>query len=594
MKLSDLRKIRLDALAVSVMIFLPLVGIITVDDALAGFSDPNVILIAAMFVIGEGIVRTGIANRVSDFLVDRAGESETKLLVMLMFTVAGLGAFMSSTGIVAIFIPVVLALSVRLRTAAGRLMMPLSFAGLMSGMQTLVATPPNLIVDSALKREGVDGFSFFSFTPIGLTVLVAGIIYMLIARRWLAIRSDDDDAVSRRPTIQTLVDEYQLSDHAHMLHVSRHSPLIGKTVRDTELRKKYQVNIVAIHRNLLFHSELISPRPSTVIRADDRLLVDIMPGKDYTEDMRRELKLDEHELSAAHLHNHSREVGMIEVLVPPGSDLLQKSIREVKFRKKFRLSVAGLRRQGKPFDGDYLDTKIQLGDTLLLIGSWKAINRIRKETQNFITLTLPVEVELAAPETSRAPFALLSLAVMVVLMVGNIVPNVLAALVACMIMGIFGCINMTQAYKSIHWESLLVIVGMMPLAIALEKTGGLAWGVSKFVGVIGDAPSWAVLGGLFLFTSIFGMFISNTATAVIMAPVAISIANQLGVSPRPFAMIIALSASASFMTPISSPVNMLVMGPGRYQFFDFVKIGVPFTLIVLVISVLLVPIFFPL
>jgi len=231
---------------------------------------------------------------------------------------------------------------------------------------------------------------------------------------------------------------------------------------------------------------------------------------------------------------------------------------------------------------------------MLVAGSWKHIHRLQGMNRDFLVLSLPAEVDDVAPAASQAPFALLGLAVMVGLMVSGLVPNVLAALIGCLVMGLFRCIDMDSAYKAIHWQSLVLIVGMLPFALALQKTGGIALATSGLVGLLGDAGPHALLACLFLLTALIGLFISNTATAVLMAPVALSTAEQLGASPYPFAMIVALAASAAFMTPISSPVNTLVLGPGQYRFADFLRVGVPFTALVMVVSVLLVPLLFPL
>src|SRR5690606_17336731 len=270
-----------------------------------------------------------------------------------------------------------------------------------------------------------------------------------------------------------------------------------------------------------------------------------------------------------------------EVALPPDSRLPGKTIQELGFRSTYKLNVVGVRRNHQALQGLLVDEKLKPADTLLVAGSWKHIHRLQGLSRDFLVLSLPAEIDDVAPAANQAPFALLGLAVRVALMVSGLVPNVLAALIGCLVMGLFRCIDMDSAYKAIHWQSLVLIVGMLPFALALEKTGGVALAVSALIGAFGDAGPHALLACLFLLTAIIGLFISNTATAVLMAPVAISTADQLGASPYPFAMIIAFAASAAFMTPISSPVNTLVLGPGQYRFADFVRVGVPFTLLVI-------------
>jgi len=285
---------------------------------------------------------------------------------------------------------------------------------------------------------------------------------------------------------------------------------------------------------------------------------------------------------------------MAEVILPPDSEMVSKSLLQLTFRKKYRLNVIGLRRGQHAFAGNLRKEKLRSGDTLLVIGPWKAIRQLQTQRFDFLVLSLPAEVDQVAPAASQAPYALLCLLAVIAMMVTGIVPNITAALIGCLLMGLCRCIDLGSAYKAIHWQILLLIVGMMPFALALQKTGGIDLAVEGLLRLFGQREPWLLLAVLFGLTALIGMFISNTATAVLMTPVALSVAHHLKASPYPFAMIVALAASAAFMTPISSPVNTLVLGPGQYQFNDFVRIGVPFTLLVLIISVLLVPWLYPL
>ncbi|QLF91930.1 SLC13 family permease [Pseudomonas sp. ABC1] len=590
-----LNKPRMDVVALLAIVALPLTGVLSVNEVLAGFSDPAVVLIAALFVIGDGLVRTGIAYRMGDWLVHAAGSSEARLLILLMLAVAGLGSVMSSTGVVAIFIPVVLSIALRMKVSPGRLMMPLAFAGLISGMLTLVATPPNMVVHSELRRAGLEGFAFFDFAPVGLAVLVLGIGYMLLARRWL-VRNDgkDDGAGEARLTLSDMAHAYRLSERERRLRVLPGSSLANQALDELRLRSEYGINVIAIERPHKFRTLLLMATGNTRLQAGDVLLVDLASPAIGLLGAYQELGLEPLQLSSSYYDTHARELGLAEVALPPDSRLPGKSIQEIAFRSRHKLNVVGVRRNREALQGVLVDERLRPGDTLLVAGGWKQIHRLQGLSRDFLVLSLPAEVDEVAPAASQAPFALFGLAVMVGLMVSGLVPNVLAALIGCLIMGLFRCIDMDSAYKSIHWQSLILIVGMLPFALALQKTGGIDLAVSGLIGLVGDAGPHALLACLFVLTAVIGLFISNTATAVLMAPVALSTAQQLGTSPYPFAMIVALAASAAFMTPISSPVNTLVLGPGQYRFADFVRIGVPFTLLVMLLSVLLVPLVFPL
>lgn len=583
-------KLRMDVVALLVIIAFVLSGTLTLSEATVGFSDPNVILIAALFVIGEGLVRTGVAYQVGDWLVKVAGSSETRMLMLLMVTVAGLGAFMSSTGVVAIFIPVVLSVAARMKIPPGRLMMPLSFAGLISGMMTLVATPPNMVVNSELVREGIGGFGFFAVTPVGLAVLVLGVGYMLVARRWLG---NDDGGKTRetwqRRTFRDLIRDYKLTGRARRLALRSGSPLVGHSLDELHLRARYGANVVGIERWKRFRRVMVSASGSTELREGDVLLLDMSDSQVDLREFCSEQQLEPMVLRGDYFSEQSRNVGMAEVSLIPDSTLLGKSLRESTFRSRYDLNVVGIRRNGETLPGKLVDEPLALGDILLVIGDWKAIRQLQAKTHDFIVLNLPAEVDEVAPAITQAPHALFCLALMVAMMLTDEIPNPIAALIACLLMGKFRCIDMESAYKSIHWPSIILIVGMMPFAQALQKTGGVDLIVRGLMDVAGDAGPRVMLVCLFALCATIGLFISNTATAVLMAPIAIAAAREMGVSPYPFAMIIAIAASAAFMTPVSSPVNTLVLGPGNYKFGDFVRIGVPFTLLVMLVSVIIVP-----
>lgn len=589
-----LNRPRMDAVALLMMAALPFTGVVTMNETLAGFSDSSIVLIALLFVIGEGLVRTGVAQQMGDWLNRTAGSSETRLLVLLMSAVCLLGAFMSSTGVVAIFIPVALRIARNTGMAPSRLMMPLSMAALISGMMTLVGTAPNLVVNAELQRAGETGFHFFSFTPFGAVILVLGIAYMLFARRWLAAGTGPGEAAAGRPSLLSWVEKYQLARREHRLRVTAGSPLAGKTVGELDLRNTYEASIVAIERTRRFSREVFGPDSKTVLEADDILLVDLYGESVPVEELRQKYQLEPLPLSGQYFTDHSQELGMAEVMVAENSALAGRTLVESEFRARHGLTVIGLRRRDSAVEGPLLATKLKVGDTLLVIGPWRQIRRLQSARADLVVLSLPAELDQVLPAAGRAPQAVACLALMVGLMVSGVMSNVHAALISCLLMGLFRCVDFESAYRGIHWKSLILIVGMLPFSLALQRTGGVELAANALTAVTGEASPRVVLGAIFLITATLGLFISNTATAVLMAPVALAIAKDLGASPYPFAMIVALAASTAFMTPISSPVNTLVVGPGNYKFGDFVKIGVPFSLVVMMVCVLLVPILLPL
>ncbi|HEN5014374.1 SLC13 family permease [Klebsiella pneumoniae] len=587
-------KVRMDAIALMVIVAFVLSGTLTLNEAFSGFSDPNVILIAALFIIGDGLVRTGVATNMGAWLVSVAGNSETKMLIYLMLTVAGLGAFMSSTGVVAIFIPVVLSVSARMNTSPSRLMMPLSFAGLISGMMTLVATPPNLVVNSELLREGLHGFSFFSVTPIGLVVLILGIVYMLAVR--FMLKTDNGDSARdgrKRSTFRDLIREYHLTGRARRLAIRPGSPMIGQRLDDLKLRERYCANVIGVERWRRFRRVIVNVNGVSEFRARDVLLIDMSASDVDLRQFCGEQMLEPMVLRGEYFADQALDVGMAEVALIPDSEMIGKTVREIAFRTRFGLNIVGMKRDGKAMDGSVVDEPLQLGDILLVVGNWRQIALLAKRGRDFVVLNMPVEVDDASPAHSQAPHAIFCLVLMVALMLTDEIPNPIAAIIACLLMGKFRCINAESAYKAIHWPSIILIVGMMPFALALQKTGGVDLVVKGLMDVAGGEGPYLMLGCLFMMCAAIGLFISNTATAVLMAPIALAAAKSMGVSPYPFAMVVAMAASAAFMTPVSSPVNTLVLGPGKYSFSDFVKIGVPFTILVMVVCVLLIPVLFP-
>ncbi len=585
-------KVRMDAVALFVIVAFVLSGTLTLPEAFSGFSDPNVILIAALFIIGDGLVRTGVATVVGTWLVKMAGSSEIKMLVLLMITVAGLGAFMSSTGVVAIFIPVVLSVSMHMQTSPSRLMMPLSFAGLISGMMTLVATPPNLVVNSELLREGLHGFSFFSVTPLGVVVLALGIVYILVMRFMLKGDAPGQQAGKRR-TFRDLIREYRLTGRARRLAIRPGSPMVGQRLDDLKLRERYGANVIGVERWRRFRRVIVNVNGVSEFRARDVLLIDMSAAEVDLREFCAEQLLEPMVLRGEYFSDQALDVGMAEISLIPESELIGKSVREIAFRTRYGLNVVGLKRDGVALEGSLADEPLLMGDIILVVGNWKLISQLGQKGRDFVVLNMPVEVSEASPAHSQAPHAIFCLVLMVALMLTDEIPNPIAAIIACLLMGKFRCIDAESAYKAIHWPSIILIVGMMPFALALQKTGGVSLVVQGLMDIGGGYGPYMMLGCLFVLCAAIGLFISNTATAVLMAPIALAAAKSMGVSPYPFAMAVAMAASAAFMTPVSSPVNTLVLGPGNYSFSDFVKLGVPFTLIVMAVCIVMIPMLFP-
>ena len=585
-------RLRPDVVALLVILALILGDILPVAQAVAGFGDQLVLLIAGLFVVGEGLVRTGVAYQVGLWLTRMAGASEGRLLILLMLAVAGLGAFMSSTGVVAIFIPVVRGITARLGISPSRLMMPMAFAALFSGMLTLIATPPNLVINDALRSAGLQPFGFFDITPIGLLALALGIFYMwIVGARLLPADPLRNGTVGRRQTLVDLAENYNLMGKLHRLRFDPGSPLIGQTVSEAQLRTRYGITVVGIGHSERA-TEIVSPAlANTEFHPADALYV---VGEDEAiATLCANERLGRLLIQESQQRSLVQELGMVEVMLPPDSELIGQTLRQAAFRTHHGLSVLGIRRNRQPLPGNLIEEKLAFGDTLLIAGAWKQISLLQNDHKHFLVLNLPAELSDVAPAYRQAPFALAILLTMVALMTFGIVPNVAAVLLAALAMGVFRCLRMEDAYRSINWPSLVVIAGMLPLARALEQTGGVTLIADGLVAGLGGFSPLVLLAGVFLLAALVGMFISNTATAVLVAPIAIVAAQKIGVSPYPFAMTVAIAASAAFVTPVSSPVNTLVLAPGGYRFNDFVRVGLPLLLAIMALTLIMTPLLLP-
>jgi di/tricarboxylate transporter len=448
------------------------------------------------------------------------------------------------------------------------------------------------MVNAELVRQGKPAFDFFTITPFGIAALVLGILYMLVARRWLPDAAPGTSAERRRPSFRDWIERYELANREIRVRIKPGSPVLGESMQRIDLRSA-GINLIAIERGA---GRLLRPAPTTEFQAGDILLLDIIAPEVTIAELAETYDVEILPLCPNHgyLTDRTQDLGMVEAIVPAESSLVGLTLLDARLRDDLDLTAIGLRRGSKVIGEDLLQQRLRVGDTLLLTGFWTEIQQLQRDFHDLVLLNLPVELDDVLPAHDRAPQALGIMALVVVLLVTGVVPNVHAVLLGCLLMGAFKCIDVTSAYRAIHWQSLVLIVGMLPFALALERTGGMDLAAQALLGAVGEQSPRMVLASIFVLTAVVGMFISNTATAILMAPVAIAVAKYLEASPLPFAMMVALAASAAFMTPVSSPVNTLVVGPGNYRFTDFLRLGVPFALVVLVASVVLVPLLLPL
>jgi di/tricarboxylate transporter len=760
--------IRMDLVALLVLGTLAVSGLVTTPQAFAGFSNSAVITVWAMFILSEGLTRTGIADVISRQVMRLAGRREIPMIIVIMITAAVLSAFMNNIGVAALMLPVVVDIARRTRIPVSRLLMPLAYATLLGGLMTLIGTPPNLLVSEALTQNGYEPFALFDFTPVGGVVMVVGVIFVAVIGRLMLPRTRAERSTHRSQ--RSLRSRYKLQERTFMLRVPVDSVLVGKTLAETRIgvstgliimalvrfgrsetlpsrqtvlragdqilvqgrldqftelqrlsglviereapvlksmvsskiayaevriaegsplvgelirhaafRTRFGVSVVGIHRrdkyrltNLAYvpirsrdqilvqgeveqiaelgkfddftevqllsgdelaeqykadermfvvrlpkFSELaditlkksrladifdfrvvsifrdgtlqVMPRGDELLSGGDLLLIEGQP-----EDLDVLRGLQELEIDTAATPNlgafESERLTLMDATLDPRSRLAGKTVGELNFRERYDIELAGIEREGETVRTDLADERLQIGDALLLLGPREKLRLLSDDT-DFLILT---PLGRKPPDTRRAPVAsLIMLGVVVSVMLGY-APIAVAAVVGGSIMVLTGCLNMEQAYRAIDWRAIFLIAGMLPLGTAMQESGAASYLASQVMILLGDAGPWPVIGGLYFITALATMIIPTAALVVLMSPIVLSAMGDLGLAPETAMMAIAMAASASFTSPISHPANILVMGPGGYRFVDYLKIGIPLTLVIFVTVMFLLPIFWPL
>jgi di/tricarboxylate transporter len=757
-------RVREDLVALMVLVSLALTGLVTPADALSGFSNPAVVTVWAILILSAALSRTGVAGLLGRRVLRLAGSSEVRLLLIIMLTVGLLSGFMNDIGVASLFLPVVIDIARRTKIPPSRLLMPLAFAALLGGLNTLIGTPPNILVSEALRQAGLEPFRMFDYTPVGIVVMISGIAFMvLVGRRLLPVRDIARELAGGEGRSHKAL--YELHERMVMLNVPAGSALVGKTLADSRLGSALGLNVVAIIRN---GQTQLAPEAETMLKAGDRLLVEgkleklielhgrqhleledeqlaverlvtsdielvevevgdgssligqtlsqvgfryrykaivlavrreelvlrtnletiplqagdillVQGRQEQVEAMREESTLQVSKPGSTDMYQleerlmmvrvpdgsslvgktlvtsrlgdafglgvmgivregetllmpepeepllagdtllvkgkrediaavrglqqleietekppelselESEEVGLVDAVLSPYTTLVGKNLRELYFRNKYGLSVLAIWRNGRAYRSNLRDMALQFGDALLLHGARENI-RVLGSDPDFLVLT---EEAQEAPRLNKAYLSLL-------IMVGVLLPVILgyvniaiAAVVGVVLMVLSGCITMEEAYRSIQLKAVFLIAGMLPLGIALQQTGAATLIAQQMVLLVGGLGPLAVMAGLFILAALSSQVMPNPAVAVLLSPIALTIAADMGVSPYPLMMTVAVSASAAFLSPVGHPANILVMGPGGYRFSDYTRVGLPLTLVVLVVSMFIVPIFWP-
>ena len=760
--------IRMDLVALLVLGALALTGLVNADQAFAGFSNGAVITVWAMFILSEGLTRTGIADIIGRQVMKLGGKREFTMIIVIMVTGAVLSAFMNNIGVAALMLPVVVDVARRTRIPASRLLMPLAYSTLLGGLMTQIGTPPNLLISESLTRYGLETFKLFDFTPLGGAVMAIGVIFVALFGRMLLPKQVAEHG--RQVSQRSLRTQYKLQERTFMMRVPTNSILVGKTLAESRIGSSTGLIILALvrqgrseplpsrqtvlrsgdgilvqgrvdqFRELRRWSDLVIEREAPVLksmvaakvsyaevtladtsplvselvrhagfrsrfdvsvvglrrrnqyrltnlayvplRKGDRVLVqgeheaiaqlekfsdfaevDILEGERLQEQYQTDDRMfvvrlpKESDLVGATLRKsrladvfdfrvvaifrdgelsvmprgdeelaggdllliegqptdldvlrglqefeietsvppnlgafESERLTLMDATLDPRSTLAGRTVGELNFRERYGIELAGIWREGETVGTELADERLQVGDALLLLGPRDRLQLLSSDS-DFLILT-PLGQE--PPDTRRAPLAaLIMLTVVVSVMMGK-APISIAAVIGGSIMVLTGCLNMEQAYRSIDWRAIFLIAGMLPLGTAMAETGAATYLADQVMVLLGDAGPWPVIMGLYVLTAMATMIIPTAALVVLMSPIVLSAMADMGLQPQTAMMAIAMAASASFTSPISHPANILVMGPGGYRFIDYLKVGVPLTIVVFITVMVLLPILWPL
>lgn len=610
-------RVRADIVALTALAALLVLGILTPAEALAGFSSPIVIMMIGLFVVGGAIMQTGLAKLTGNKLMALSRGNETVTFLLVMLVTSFIGAFVSNTGTVALMMPIIMSLAAGSGMQSSRFLMPLAFAGSLGGMLTLIGTPPNLVIDEVLTEAGFKPLAFFSFFPVGIIVIAIGIIVLMPLSKIFLSKKQIGKKKKNGKSLDDLVDEYQLLDNLHRYIVpskrtaaaidenGQMMDIVGKTLKDLSIQKKYGVSIIEIrnekksrlglvkdvNQNMAKSSSTIAVHDTLYIIGDEEKIERF--AQDYDLRKMKDVKIDFYDL------------GLTEIVVMPTSNFAGLRIGDANLRKRFGINVLGVKRGGSSSDGkvgkeyitdNLIATRLHVGDMLLVQGEWTNLAHLTADTTNWVVLDQPEKTADKVLLDYKAPVAAAIMLLMIAMMVFDFIPvaPVTAVIIAGLLTVFAGCFrNVEAAYKTINWESIVLIAAMMPMSTALEKTGASALVSQGLVDCLGSMGPTALLAGIYFTTSLMTMFISNTATAVLMAPIALVAAQQVGVSPYSFLFAVTLGASMCFASPFSTPPNALVMKAGGYTFMDYVKVGLPLQIIIGVVMTFVLPLLFP-
>jgi di/tricarboxylate transporter len=573
-------KLRVDLIAMLVLITLSLTGLVTIEEAFSGFASPAVITVWSVYIVSGGLFRSGVADILARFMLRLAGRSYVRILVVIMLTVGIMSAFMNNIGAVAILLPAVVSVAREIDVPPSKLLIPMAFTSLLGGKMTLIGTPPNILATSIMETYGgLEPFGFFDFTPMGAIVLATGILYFVLIGRHLL--------PERTPGGQ-LVEAYAIRDYLSEVRVSERSLLVGKTLQELQLGDRYDINVLEIRRE---EKLPLVPASDRQIQIGDVLVVHgashniLAASEAHGLDASPEWKFDDPEAATSEGAH-----AIVEVTLAAGSSLEGQTLKESDFRARYGLTVLAIQHRGEALISNLADAPLEFGDALLIRGPSERIAHLRRD-QEFLVLEAP---PIDPRQTRNAPLAVLILVGVLIVVSLRILHVSTAMLIGAMLMILTGVLKMDEAYRAIEWKSVFLIAGMLPMGIAMQNTGTALLLAQQIIGLVGGLGPLAVVMGIFLMTALLTEVMSNAAATVLVTPIAIDAARSLAVNPRTFVMAVVIAAATSFLMPIGHQANVLVFGPGGYRFSDYTKVGVWLNVIIFIMVAIFLPVVWPL
>ena len=571
-------KLRVDVVALIVLITVGLTGLVSPEDVFAGFANPAVITVWAVYMVSGGLFKTGVADILGRGILRLSGTSEARLIAVIMLTCGIMSGFMNNVGATAVLLPVVVGISRRTKVPVSKLLIPLAFSSLLGGELTVIGTPANILGTGILAARGLPTFEFFDFLPIGAIFLSTGVIYMLlVGRRLLPVRQAPDDELTTS----------QLRGYVSEVRVAEDSRVAGQTLVESRLGAEYELTVLAIERHGRLRTNL---HPDTRIQAGDLLMVEGAVEKLIQARDALRLVIDAERTTELEQQLDTDLVHLIEATLAPASRMVDQTLKEIEFRNRYGFSVLAIWRHGDVITQRLRDVQLKFGDAVLLQGPRHRMPALQ-EGDDFLILE-PVALELR--RLSKAPIAAGIMGLVLAMVLVGSVHIAMAMVVGAVLMVLTGCLTMDEAYQNVDWRTVFLVAGMLPLGMAMEATGAARFLADVLLGSVGDLGPRAVLAGLYILVALLTQPMSNAAAVVLVTPIAIDTALGMGADPRPFVLTVVLGAATSFLTPVGHKANVLVFGPGGYRFFDYTRVGALLTPILLVVTVIFVPILFPL